>query len=170
MKSAIVENGVVTNVIIGSVDGSVPCGDDIDIGWLYDGAIFVPAAVTPLSLAEVKGNRTSYLDSEFSAAVTSDVTYGVVVYQSGKQTRENLGLAIANYISAGNSLPVGFGWYAKDNSKVTFTTTNISELADIVGTQWTTAFENYQTKKAAVRSVSTGDDAADIITVNAITG
>ncbi|MEO3997170.1 hypothetical protein [Mesorhizobium sp. CAU 1732] len=42
MRSAIVENGVVTNVIIGQVDDSITCGDDVAIGWTYDDGAFSP--------------------------------------------------------------------------------------------------------------------------------
>lgn len=44
MRSAIVENGVVVNVIIGEVEGSVECPDAVGIGWAYVGGEFVPLA------------------------------------------------------------------------------------------------------------------------------
>ena len=48
MKSAIIEDGVVTNVIVGTVDGSIECGDDVEIGWTYIGGVFaVPLAPPP---------------------------------------------------------------------------------------------------------------------------
>ena len=44
MRAAVVEDGKVVNVIV--VDGEHPswiiCGDDVAIGWAYDGSEFTP--------------------------------------------------------------------------------------------------------------------------------
>lgn len=40
MRSAIVENGVVTNVIMGEIEGSIPCPEEVSVGWRYDGSAF----------------------------------------------------------------------------------------------------------------------------------
>jgi len=40
MRSAIIESGVVVNVIIGSIPGSVECPKEVGIGWSYDGSTF----------------------------------------------------------------------------------------------------------------------------------
>lgn len=54
MRSAIIENGVVVNVIIGEVPGSIPCGE-AGIGWSYDGETFSappPPEPEPPTLAD----------------------------------------------------------------------------------------------------------------------
>ena len=38
--SAIVQDGVVTGVILGSIPDSIPCGPEVQIGWLWDGETF----------------------------------------------------------------------------------------------------------------------------------
>ncbi len=49
MKYALIENGVVTNLIIGGAPGYVPVTDSVSIGDLVDGSNFIkpgpPAAV-----------------------------------------------------------------------------------------------------------------------------
>lgn len=40
MRSALVENGIVTNVIVGQLPGTIECPDAVSIGWLYDGSDF----------------------------------------------------------------------------------------------------------------------------------
>jgi len=42
MRSAIIENGVVANVIKGSIPGSIECPPEVGIGWTYDGSTFTP--------------------------------------------------------------------------------------------------------------------------------
>ena len=42
MRSAIIENGVVINVIVGTIPGSIECPPEIGIGWTYDGSTFTP--------------------------------------------------------------------------------------------------------------------------------
>lgn len=158
------DNGWVVNntKYVTDVDGAT--GREEVLAYIAEGGAVDPE----FTLDEVKDQRCASMLQSLKQAVAEDVTYNSVVYQSGDRTRENLVMAIANYISAANSLPANFEWIAKDNSGISFTTTNISELAEIVGTQWSTGFANYQTRKGEIRAVSTGDNAADIITVNAI--
>ena len=42
MRSAIIENGVVVNVIKGSIPGSIECPPEVGPGWTYDGSTFTP--------------------------------------------------------------------------------------------------------------------------------
>ena len=42
MRSAIIENGVVINVIKGSIPGSIECPPEVSPGWNYDGSTFTP--------------------------------------------------------------------------------------------------------------------------------
>jgi len=41
-KSAKIENGVVTRVAIGLPGGFMPCGEEVQVGWIYNGSAFVP--------------------------------------------------------------------------------------------------------------------------------
>lgn len=47
-RSAIIEGGVVVNIIVGSLPGSVACDDSVGIGWAYDNGEFsAPEAQEP---------------------------------------------------------------------------------------------------------------------------
>ena len=46
MRSALIDAGVVVNVIVGEIEGSVPCPDDVSVGWTFDGAPYHPPAPT----------------------------------------------------------------------------------------------------------------------------
>lgn len=50
MKSAIIEDGVVVNIILGEIEGSVECGDDVAIGWRYEGETFSAPDPAPIDL------------------------------------------------------------------------------------------------------------------------
>ena len=50
MKYAIVENGVVTNIVFSDADQEpswIICGDDVEEGWTYDGTFVAPIVVPP---------------------------------------------------------------------------------------------------------------------------
>lgn len=143
----------------------IDCDNTITPGMNYDGSTF---SEDELTLDEIKDQKCDSMLQSFNQAVAEDVTYNAVVYQSGDRARENLVMAIANYISAANSLPANFEWIAKNNTQTSFSTTDIIGLAEVIGDQWSAAFANFQARKDEIRAVSTGDDAADIITVNAI--
>jgi hypothetical protein len=53
MKSAIIENGIVINTIVGELPESIPCDPSVGIGWAYNGTSFI-APVQPLSHAPTK--------------------------------------------------------------------------------------------------------------------
>ena len=42
MRSAIIKDGVVVNVIKGSLPGTIECPPEVGIGWTYDGSTFTP--------------------------------------------------------------------------------------------------------------------------------
>jgi hypothetical protein len=56
MKSAMVENGVVVNVILGILEGYIECPDDVGIGWTYDGSVFSQPAQAPIPLDDIIEN------------------------------------------------------------------------------------------------------------------
>ena len=67
MRKAIVKSGIVTNVIEGSIKGSIPCDDIVGIGWLYDGTTFTPPIKT---LVEAKDVKTSEINSAFESSLS----------------------------------------------------------------------------------------------------
>lgn len=50
MRSAILQDGVVANVIVGEVPGSIPCPPEVGVGWTYSGGSFSPPAQEPVPL------------------------------------------------------------------------------------------------------------------------
>lgn len=79
MKSAIITNGVVGNIIVGDIDGSVPCGDEVGIGWGYDGDLFLPPPPPPLSpeaLEAVKSDLKRSIDAAAEAERLRYITPG----------------------------------------------------------------------------------------------
>ena len=141
---------------------------DTYIGEDLPTQIEIDAEWESVRLSDEKIKRCGAMLESFNAATSIDVIYDSVTYQSGKLTREMLGLAVANYIAAANPLPNEFGWIAADNSKTAFTASNIAGLAAVVGNQWEAGFSTYQTRKAIIMAVDTGDVDADIITINSI--
>jgi hypothetical protein len=56
MRVAVVENGVVTNVIVANEPTEpnwVECGDEVGIGWLYDGTEFTAPPPPPPAPGEL---------------------------------------------------------------------------------------------------------------------
>jgi len=56
MKSAIIENGIVINTIVGELPESIPCDPSVGIGWAYDGTSFI-APVQPLPPAPTRDEQ-----------------------------------------------------------------------------------------------------------------
>lgn len=68
MRSAIIADGIVVNIIKGQIEGSIACGDDVGLGWTYDAGLFVPPEPAPEAvpdptpedpLAQARENRAS---------------------------------------------------------------------------------------------------------------
>jgi hypothetical protein len=48
MRSAIIESGIVANIVIGVLPGSIECPEDVALGWSYaDGEFSPPPPETP---------------------------------------------------------------------------------------------------------------------------
>lgn len=75
MKSAIINNGIVENVIVGEIDGSVACGDDVCIGWTYDGNEFSPSLPPPLSPEEFEVMKAGLKQAVDASAETERLKY-----------------------------------------------------------------------------------------------
>lgn len=56
MRSAIIRDNIVVNVIVGSIPGSVECPPEVSIGWLYDGETFSAPPPEPEPVPESVGN------------------------------------------------------------------------------------------------------------------
>lgn len=70
MKSAQIENGKVTNVILGSIAGAITCDDTVAIGDLWDGSTFTKPApdVAGMKAAFIK-KVDADVDAIYDAAI-----------------------------------------------------------------------------------------------------
>jgi hypothetical protein len=67
MRAAIIENGVVANIVLAAKPsdfGAIECGEDVAIGWSYDGEAFSAPSATPgagPTVADVKDGAQSLI-------------------------------------------------------------------------------------------------------------
>lgn len=75
MRSAIIENGSVVNVIVGTVEGAIECADEVSIGWHYvDGVFSEPTNVVDLD--ELKVTLKARVDAAAEAERKRYITAG----------------------------------------------------------------------------------------------
>lgn len=66
MRSAIIDNGLVVNVIMGRIPGSVSCNDAVSPGWGYDGTDFIaPPSPEPEPQPSPLERRLNRIQFEF---------------------------------------------------------------------------------------------------------
>lgn len=153
MNEAIVKNGIVENIIVGHVAGSVPCPADCAIGWTYDGANF--AAPIP-ALADAKSAKIAEIISARNAACEADVTAHSRQWQADKRSQELLNSAIT---LAASGLPLPTSWRDVANSDMPIS--SISDLLAIAGAiavQTQTAYATSWVKKSQVAAAVTVAD------------
>ena len=124
MRSAIIENGVVVNVIKGSIPGSIECPPEVGPGWTYDGSTFTPP---PAPEPEPQSVTTADVDAERDRRIDGGMVWDGVTYQTRPQDRENVaGASILALAAISNGAQPGdlrwhgedtdFVWIAEDNS------------------------------------------------------
>jgi len=74
MRSALIENGIVTNVIIGEMAGYIPCGNDVGNGYLYDGAVFSAPPPPPEVLAEEQEKKCNNMKGAMMSQILEGLT------------------------------------------------------------------------------------------------
>ena len=126
MRSAIITDGIVTNVIKGQIEGSVPCGSEVGIGWLYDGEEFTappepepPALTREELIAAINAERDRRLAADFEFQGKAYQRDAVSVSRiTGAATLAGLAMAQGaqpeDYNWHGGDAP--FAWIASDNS------------------------------------------------------
>ncbi|MEM7047981.1 MAG: DUF4376 domain-containing protein [Pseudomonadota bacterium] len=111
--SAYIENGVVTNVIVGTMDNHVPCEDEVGIGWLYDGQTFTPPPTPPLTQDE----QISQVNAERDQRIIAGFEFQAHRYQSRPQDLERMtatGLQAQAAIQAGTGQANNVRWHGED--------------------------------------------------------
>lgn len=85
MKSALISDAtnIVDNIIIGELEGYIPCPDDVEIGFLYVDGDFVPP-VAVVDLEQIKRDGAMTVDTEAENVRLQFITTGsgqAMVYQ-----------------------------------------------------------------------------------------
>lgn len=102
MRSAIIENGVVVNVITGEIPGSVECDPEVSKGWSYDGSSFAPPPA-PAAPAPTSQDVNAERDRRVVAGRVFTTTSGKKVHVTGRPIdKENMqGLAFSAQLLIG---------------------------------------------------------------------
>jgi len=102
MRSAIIENGVVVNIINGELPGSVECDQEVSKGWAYDGSTFTAPPAHPASVP-TKDDVEEERRRRIIAGRVFTTTGGKEVHVTGRPVdRENLqGLAFGAQLLIG---------------------------------------------------------------------
>ena len=119
--------------------------------------------LVPLSaaaaLASAQADQIAALAASYQAATHAAVTFtsagGVAKsFQADPASVANLGKMLDAF-AASKAVPAGFYWLSADNAQVPFTYADMQGLAQAFGLAGLSAFQNYQSKKAAVLAATT---------------
>jgi len=154
MRAAIIENGVVVNVIevpsVEDVPGCIACDAWVGIGHVYTGGVFGEA---PKTLEETKTLKLTQITRDRDAQIAQPVTVHGLPWQADEVSQRNLSNEILT-ASAGVFLtPV---WRDANNNNMTIT--DIQQLVDIAAAMKLQTLTSYQTswaRKAAVEAATT---------------
>lgn len=130
-KFAIVENGVVVNVIVADADfaaeiGAIPCSN-AGVGWAHVGGVFsAPPAPHP-TLADLKNNRTNLVKS---IVVTTSAGHA---FDGDEDSQNRMARAIAGMDDTDTML-----WVLSDNALITVNKTELREALRLSGMAMTT--------------------------------
>jgi hypothetical protein len=76
MNSAKIENGVVSSVAVGMVDGYIDCGDIVGIGWAYSDGVFTaptqPESEPPTIAEQIAALEASITPRNLRGAALGD--------------------------------------------------------------------------------------------------
>lgn len=169
-RYAIVESGVVSNVVVwdGESDWAAPDdavavilqdGAQIEPGYAYDGANFSAPVSPPPALADAQAAQIAILTDAYNAAIQMPVSFttagGVTkIFQADSGSQNVLLIATTGYNMVG-ATPTGFYWVSSDNTQVPFALADLKGLYGVMLTQGNIAFQQLQTLKAAVRAATT---------------
>jgi hypothetical protein len=145
------------DIVATLVDASNVAG--ITVGWTYDGKNF--AAPAGPSLDDIKADQKALIDEAYQAAVQQDVSFTTAAsatqtFQADKASQDIL-LETKSVYSDLGSVPDGFYWKAKDNTRVPFTLVDLKGLAATMLAQGWTAFQKRDTLKAQIDAATTVD-------------
>ncbi|MEM7047082.1 MAG: DUF4376 domain-containing protein [Pseudomonadota bacterium] len=113
IRSAFIKNNTVANVIVGTMEGHIPCPDEVGIGWLYDGTRFTPPAAPVPTQEEQREQIDTVRDERMGAGFV----FGGRRYQSRPQDLERItatGLQAQAAIQDGTGQVDNLRWHGDD--------------------------------------------------------
>ena len=130
-------------------------------------------AVTPVvndpnagALGRAQHLQIDLLRAAYQAVISQNVNFTTVAGVTNSYQTTQLSIASLNLVIAGcsssESVPSDFYWVAADNTRVPFTYTDLRGLSSAILSQQWTAFQNLQTKKAAVNAATTIEEVRSI--------
>ena len=104
------------------------------------------------ALAQAQADQVKTVTATYSAAIQAPVSYMATTFQAdaGSQATLNKVLTVAN-----GTVPAGFYWVDAANNQVAMTFAQLQGLASAMWAQGWTAFQELQTKKAAIAAATT---------------
>lgn len=151
--AAIIEQGVVTNVIV--VQGAdpawvlIPTGLPVGIGWTYDGAAFAPPVK---SLEEVRAERLTLMDDTYETLEHEPIAYMGTVFQADDYSQD---LIAKTLVALGGATPADLGWWDATNTRVLMTNAQLQGLGQAIFARNQPLYLNKQARKAAIRAATT---------------
>lgn len=125
-RRAIIENGIVTNVIEADPDFELPGktlvdAGDAGIGWTWDGSTFTsPAPAAPPAPPAPTPPTAADVDTERDRRIADGFMFQSKDYQSRPEDRENISGAALAALAAqiGGAQPGDYRWYGGDSDFV----------------------------------------------------
>lgn len=162
MKSAEIKNGVVTNIVLGSLPGYIDCADSVSIGDLYSNGNFSKPSV---DIAALKVAKNLQINAWRMAANLSTFPYSGKLIACDDLSRSDID-AVAGSIALTGAFPPGFpnGWKTTDNTLLSIPDiATFKAMYSAMTTQGTANFTHSQDLKTALAAATTQAE-IDVIT------
>lgn len=139
------------------------CGDDVDVGWRWDGDSFTPPAGP--SLADMKASKNAEINAARLAANFSTFQHAGKAIACDQLSRSDID-GTNGFVSLYGSLPPGWpgGWKAVDNTYVPIASEN--DWKAFYGSMFAAGNANFakaQALKAQLDAATTAEQVAAIV-------
>ena len=104
------------------------------------------------ALAQAQADQVKTVTATYSAAIQAPVSYMATTFQADAGSQATLNKVIT---AANGTVPAGFYWVDAANNQVAMTFAQLQGLASAMWAQGWTAFQELQTKKAAIAAATT---------------
>jgi hypothetical protein len=121
--------------------------------YIKDGVV----TARPPSLADVKVTQIALLTAAYTMAIQQPVPYMSTSFQADMDSQTKVVQVLAAMTPVG-ATPAGFYWVDAANNHVSMTLAQVQGLAQVMMDQGWAAFQNLQTRKAAVAAATTIED------------